>query len=357
MTKAKKIFIGAAALLVIAIVAGLRLYAKRQIKKIPKMTAKECLDYTLEGKEGATVTVGVIKNGAAEWRVYGKDGAEIKKELYSYETGSVTKTITAGIIAELVDDGKLNLDDTIDKYLNLPSNKKYPSLRELLTHTSGYKEHYFESPMIGNFFSSKNSFRGITDNMALNRIAKVNTENADKSWRYSNFGFAALGQIIEAVTGSTYTDKANAFLNELGMARSHVSNGKSENKNYWDWEKEDAYLPAGAMISNIEDMLVYAKLQLSNTGVYAKTHDIMAKVNATSKKYELMDIRVDAMGMAWIIDTKHGFIWHNGATGSYNCYIGFCPKTQTAAVVLSNLPPEYKIPATVTGIKILKEMQ
>lgn len=67
--------------------------------------------------------------------------------------------------------------------------------------------------------------------------------------------------------------------------------------------------------------------------------------------------RVDAMGMAWIIDNEHGFIWHNGATGNYNSYLGFCPETGTAVVVLSNLSPGFRIPATVVGIKLLEEMQ
>ncbi|MCR5297501.1 MAG: serine hydrolase [Clostridiales bacterium] len=62
------------------------------------------------------------------------------------------------------------------------------------------------------------------------------------------------------------------------------------------------------------------------------------------------------IGMAWIIDNEKGFIWHNGGTGHYNSYLGFCPETGTAAVVLSNLSPNDRIPATVLGIKKLQEL-
>ncbi len=65
---------------------------------------------------------------------------------------------------------------------------------------------------------------------------------------------------------------------------------------------------------------------------------------------------MDEIGMAWIIDNKNGIIWHNGGTGDYNSYIGFQPKTKTAVVVLSNLPPNYRIPATVLGVKLLLEL-
>ena len=70
-----------------------------------------------------------------------------------------------------------------------------------------------------------------------------------------------------------------------------------------------------------------------------------------------MNIRADAMGLSWVIDEKNNCIWHNGATGNYNSYLGFCPETQTAVVVLSNLPPDYRIPATVAGTKLLEELQ
>lgn len=53
---------------------------------------------------------------------------------------------------------------------------------------------------------------------------------------------------------------------------------------------------------------------------------------------------------------ENGIIWHNGGIGNYNCYLGFHPETQTAVVVLSNLAPNERIPATVLGIKLLTEL-
>lgn len=61
--------------------------------------------------------------------------------------------------------------------------------------------------------------------------------------------------------------------------------------------------------------------------------------------------------MAWILDKEKGVIWHYGGTGDYNCYFGFNPETDIAVVVLSNLSPGYKVPATVLGIKALDELK
>ena len=69
-----------------------------------------------------------------------------------------------------------------------------------------------------------------------------------------------------------------------------------------------------------------------------------------------MDINMDSIGMAWIHDDKNGIVWHNGGTGNYICYLGFLPKEGITVVVLSNLSPNRRIPATVLGAKLLLEL-
>ena len=66
-----------------------------------------------------------------------------------------------------------------------------------------------------------------------------------------------------------------------------------------------------------------------------------------------MGICMDEIGMGWIIDREHGVIWHNDGTDDYNCYPGFNVQSQTAVVILSNLPGGYRIPATVMGAAVL----
>ena len=120
-------------------------------------------------------------------------------------------------------------------------------------------------------------------------------------------------------------------------------------------EANDAYLSAGALTSNITDMLAYARMQLDDPR-FTPCHESLKAVNASSESYRMMGIHMDEIGTAWIIDKENGFIWHNGGTGHYNSYLGFCPETNTAVVVLSNLSPNDRIPATVLGIKKLQEL-
>ena len=120
-------------------------------------------------------------------------------------------------------------------------------------------------------------------------------------------------------------------------------------------ETNDAYLPAGALTSDIADMLAYAQMQLDDPR-FAPCHESLKTINASTESYLMMGIHMDEIGMAWIIDSENGFIWHNGGTGHYNSYLGFSPETGTAVVVLSNLSPNDRIPATVLGIKKLQEL-
>jgi hypothetical protein len=69
-----------------------------------------------------------------------------------------------------------------------------------------------------------------------------------------------------------------------------------------------------------------------------------------------MDINIDDIGMAWVIDKKNGIVFHNGGTGKYNCYLGIDRENGNAVVILSNMAPGYRIPATVMGVKLLNEL-
>lgn len=106
----------------------------------------------------------VINTRAILSGVHYEDGIAIRRVatqnnitmLTSLDTiGSLTKTFTAAMISKAVQEEKIDINATIDQYLTLPEGNDYPTIEELLTHTSGYKAYYFESPMI---YDSKRFF-------------------------------------------------------------------------------------------------------------------------------------------------------------------------------------------------------
>lgn len=344
-------------LCIACILGGLAVRGMEQQRKLPELTFAEALSYTTKRNPDAVITVGMIKDGQISYQVYGNGGKKLPNELHTYEIGSLTKTVTAALIVRAITEEKLDPECTIDAYLALPKGNSYPTVNELLTHTSGYEGYYFESPMILNFLVGKNSFCGVTEEMLLDKVGKLSMDRETYDFRYSNFGYAVLGLVLEAVYHTDYTTLANDFLqNGLGLTNTKISTEDGDLGNDWHWNADDAYLSAGGITSNIADMLLYAQMQLENAPYFAECHESTKTIDAASAFYESMGIRMDEIGLSWIIDRENGIVWHNGGTGYYNSYLGFHAETGTAVVVLSNLSPGDRIPATVLGIKLLSEL-
>ena len=356
----KRITIIVVALLLVgsATLFGLSLYGKEMMKKIPPLSFQEALDYTLKDNEDAIISVGIFQNGESSITVYGNNSEVLPTTLHTYEIGSLTKTFTATMIAKASRELRINLDETIDSYLDLPADNNYPTINELLTHTSGYKNYYFELPMVSNFLSGRNDFYGINSQAILDKVSDLEISTEDHDYNYSNFGYAVLGLVLEEVYEQDYSQLMDEYLaNELNLSNTHIANKTGDLDHYWAWQEDDAYLAAGALVSNMEDMLAYAQLQLEERLPFSMAHRPIKEIDATTSHYELMNIHLDTIGMSWIIDEENEIVWHNGGTGHYNSYLGFDSKTGVAVVILSNLSPNSRIPATVLGIKLMEELR
>lgn len=352
--KKKRILIAAGAALAVLLLAAafFGLWLRSRMDRLDEMSFGEMLRYTAEGREDVRITVGIIRDGKAAYTVYGKDGEALPEIVYEYEIGSLTKTVTGALVCRAVSEGQMELDAPVSRYLPLPEGAHAPTVAQLVIHTSGYPEHYFESEMIGNFLTGKNAFYSISRDKILARAAKVRMEDRDYDFCYSNFGMALMGAALERVYGQNYTRLAEDFLqNTLGLEHTRISTMDSELGRNWDWEEDDGYLPAGALVSNIEDMLRWATLQIEEYPDYlAMSHQPLRELHISQNGIEM-----DAVGVNWIYDEALGVWWHNGGTGDYNSYLCFDPERGTAVVVLANTAPGYRIPATIMGMQLYRE--
>ncbi len=346
--------------LLIAIgIGGYSIYGLYKINQLSDMTFEDMLAYTTKDNKDAIISVGIIHNDKMTYDVYGENGRKLPPVEHTYEIGSITKTFTTSLLCKAVSEGRISFDHEIDKYLTLQQKDYYPTIRRLLTHTSGYKGWYFEKPMISNFLQKQNDFNGISQEMLIERIGKIKVDDADYSFKYSNFGMATLGVLLEQIYNKDYTQLMNDYISDdLDLKNTKVSDGSGDLENYWKWSASDAYMPAGALLSDITDMMQYVKIHMDEKPEYlAMAHDVLAQVNGTSGLYGKMGIRIDDFAAGWMIDRKNNIVWHNGGTGNYNSYIGFNKENQIGVVILSNLSPNYRIPATVMGIELLTSLQ
>ncbi|WP_312651887.1 serine hydrolase domain-containing protein [Proteiniclasticum sp.] len=351
-------------ILVLSVVAaagfsGYLVYATHKLNQLSEMTFEDMIEFTTKDNKDAVITVGILEGERMSFKVYGENGILLPEENHIYEIGSVTKTFTTSLIRKAESEGLIGIDDSIDVYLDLHKQDHYPTVKELMTHTAGYKGEYFEKPMISNFFRKANSFHHITGEMVRDRIEKVELKDSVHPFKYSNFGMAVLGQVLEEAYDESYKDLMNDYIgNDLKLSHTRISEGVGDLGSYWVWSKEDAYQPAGAILSDITDMMNYAKFHMEEEPEYVRSsHMPLADVKNSSKTHEKMGIFMNQVASGWMIDNVNGMIWHNGGTRDYNSYIGIDSKRGISVVVLSNLSPDYRIPATVMGIELMKSMQ
>jgi CubicO group peptidase (beta-lactamase class C family) len=132
-----------------------------------------------------------------------------------FQSGSVGKQFTATAVMLLVEEGKIGLDDKIDKYFaDLPENWKKITVRHLLTHTAG----------TGDYPKDFDFRRDYTEDELLKRAEAIPLAfQPGEKWSYSNLGYLTLGVLIRKVTGKFYGD----FIQErifkpLGMNTARV---------------------------------------------------------------------------------------------------------------------------------------
>lgn len=354
--KFMKILLSMLVLIVIAVAIILG-YKIIQLKKLEKMTVDDMISYVTEEKD-IYVSIAILQNGDITYHTYGQSGTEIDRTDLQYEIGSISKTMAAMLTAKAVDEGKINLSASISEYLDLPAGRYYPTIERLLTHTSGYKSYYFESEMIKNHLSKRNDFYGISRDKLLKKVSELSLEDKDYPFKYSNFGISVLGLVLEKVYQKDYTELLSEYLrNELDLKNTSVASCTGNLSGYWDWAEKDGYIPAGAIISDIEDMSKYLNFCMTSDKSYARMpFTTIKKVDANISFYTSMGIYIDELGMTWIRDTKHHLYWHNGGTSNYNSYIALSEDYSTGIVILSNYGPDKKIPVTVIGAKMMTEL-
>lgn len=325
---------------------------KNKMKEISQYTSNQMIDYTLNNNENAIISVAIYNENGITYNVYGAD----YNLNYDYEIGSITKTFTAMLVSKAIEEERINLDDSISNYLEL-ENRYYPTIKRIITHTSGLKTYYLSLQKIKNYFAGGNDFYNISKEQLLKELNKTRLEERDYNFNYSNFGVSALGLVLEKVYDKNYNELLEEYLQQLDMNNTTIATGTGNLSGYWKWNENDGYIPSGAIISNIEDMSKYLETLITSDENYViNVAEPLTDINVENEIYNMLDVNIDSVGMTWMIDNKNNIIWHNGSTTNFNSYIGFNRKKKIGVVVLSNISPQKDINMTLIGNKIMHEL-
>jgi CubicO group peptidase (beta-lactamase class C family) len=161
-----------------------------------------------EGRAPSLVA-GVVRDGGLAWSAGRGDVAEPHTDV-QYRLGSISKTVTAVVVMRLRDEGRLHLDDALDRHLpGTPLGDR--TIGQLLSHLAGASA---ESP--GGWWERTPG--GSLAELGLGKDDVV--LGAARRFHYSNLGFGLLGELVARMRGTTWEDAVAAeVLAPLGMSR------------------------------------------------------------------------------------------------------------------------------------------
>lgn len=291
------------------------------------------------------MTIGVFKHGKAKYYACDGRGNEIDDVTMRYDIGSITKTVSASILAEQILHGKCELTNPLNKHISGLPAQYYPSLQQLATHNSGYGFLPFSKLTVIKMLLTVDGKKGLMNqNPYHNRfdkheiqqvLAKFPRKDKEYPFSYSNFGFGVLGYIEGLLAGDSYWTVANNYLKDdlklsnMAMGSSRTLQGCNR-KNVlcpnWQWTKTDQVAAAGALSSDITDLLRYGVINMQEQRpAFLLCHQ---KHAAGNKKWD--------MGLGWRLDRDNPYIWHDGGSGAFSAFIGFDKQHETAVAVLTN---------------------
>ena len=259
-----------------------------------------------------------------------------------FRIGSITKQFTAVAILQLMEQGKLNLQDEITKFIpDYPTHGHKITIEHLLTHTSGIQSYTdmkdFEKKMTLDLKPTE----------LIDYFKNQPMEFAPGTkWKYNNSGYFLLGYIIEKVSGKTYPQYIEEnFFKPLGMTHSLFgSDSKIVKNRAGAYEKDSTGFinapfmsmtqpySAGSIQSTVEDLFTW------HQAVHAYKLVKKESLDKAFTKYKLTNGKETAYGYGWGLGEIQGSptIAHGGGINGYLTQSIYLPKEDVFVAVFSN---------------------
>lgn len=313
-------------------------------QKLPEDVVRT-VNERLEQGHSPSIVIGIIDKNGPQYYSFGTKsiGGQPVDQHTIYEIGSISKTFTAILLAQMAMKGQVKIDDPAQKYLpatvKMPTrNGKQISLGQLSDHSSGL-------PRLPSNLAPKNAANPYADYSVEELYYFLNqyqlARDIGSSFEYSNLGVGLLGHILSLNAGEDYEKLLTTNITSpLGMKETKITLDGNMQKNLamgysnggpvsnWDMP---TLAGAGAIRSSLHDLLRYVA---ANVGL--QETELQAAMNLTHQPRR--PTTRDSIGLAWFI-TKGAdgdVTWHTGGTGGYRTFCGFVKQAGKGVVVLTN---------------------
>ena len=257
------------------------------------------------------------------------------------EIGSITKVMTALLLADMVARGEAAFDDPVARYLPasvmLHERGRPITLLDLATYTSGLPN------QPGNFRPPLSSYT--VDRLYEFLSAYVPDHEPGDHYEYANLGFGLLGVVLARRAGKSYEELlVERVCDPLGLDRTRITLSDDMRRRLaQSHDREQKPTPlldlpaslqgAGAVRSNVKNLTIFLKacMGLSRTPLSAS----FARLLETRRRTTLAGTDV---GLGWFVstDSKDEIVWKSGVTGGFKTFIAYSTRSRRGALVLSN---------------------
>ena len=312
------------------------------------------------------VAVGIVAEDGVARATFGRSrltlgGPPLREALF--EIGSINKTFTGVLLARMVGDGLVRLDqrmsDSLPPGIDLPAELEAITLEQLATHTAGLPRMppgALDLGLLVRAVAGMDPYRGYTVDELSGALGATSLTGAPgESSEYSNFGFGVLGWVLSREAGGGYRRAIrDLVLAPLGVDGIEAETGAAAARRAagyraasgigplrvglraQSWEMTEAFAGAGGLRSTLDGMLGYLAANMK-----PKTTPVDEAIElAQQERFRIGPDR--ARGLGWARSRREDIgqtvVWHNGRTGGFQSFLGFTADGRFGVVVLTNTP-------------------
>jgi CubicO group peptidase (beta-lactamase class C family) len=260
-----------------------------------------------------------------------------------YRIGSITKTFTAAAILQLHEGGKLRLDDRVRDHVTATAIHARSiglldvTIREVLTHSSG-----LQRDLPGTWYTRPSFPARFPDDFSA-------TYPPSTEWKYSNVGYALLGEVVAAASGETWARYVERrILEPLGMASTQAMPQRDEARLATGYSRPapggphvpasrmdlGAASPAASIVSTVEDLARYLAFHMGGGGAVLGAKSL----REMHRPQWLLDDWQTAWGLGMRVRRVDGRVrvGHPGTAPGYAALMEFIPALKLGVAVLTN---------------------
>ncbi|HEX7171448.1 MAG TPA: serine hydrolase domain-containing protein [Candidatus Limnocylindria bacterium] len=259
------------------------------------------------------VTFAAVRDGELLWAGSSgraRDGRTPLTPRTPLVIGSVTKTFVAAAVLQLVEEGRLRLDDPVRRHLpELGSLSREISIAQLLDHTSGLADLFNDETRIG---LEEHPEHAWTSDEVLATL-HAPWYQPGEGWAYANTNYYLLGLVIERMTGSTLTEElTRRFLAPLGLDSTGILDGRTPGgplEPAWT----SIFWGSGAMSASAADLARWGDALYAGAVLEPSSRALMLELNDHDYGYGVQKVEVDGApgyGHTGLLNTYTTLLYH-----------------------------------------------